>query len=85
MINLTLKQIADIANTKLNANVFEVIGEEMLNTTNRFEGNDWSLTIEDEEYVSRTTGDTSYYGNSDGYVVANDIAEAYKIMTAEYA
>lgn len=82
MTNLTLNQIAEIANNKLNSNVFDVIDNTLINTIGRCEGNDLSLTIEDGEYVARTTGDTSYFGNSNGYVVANDIAESHTIWTA---
>ena len=81
MTNLKLSEIADICNARLGSNVFEVVGEELMNTTNRFEGNDVTLTIEDGEYIARTTGDTSHYGQNDGYVVANDLAEAYTIWT----
>ena len=81
MTNLTLNQIAKLANDKLNQHVFEVIDNRLINTTNRFDGNDIDLTIEDCEYVSTSTGlGRTYYGQSNGYVVANDIAESYLIM-----
>ena len=79
MKNLTLNEIATICNEKLNLNVFEVIDNTLMNTTNRVEGNDISLTIEDGEYISTSTGGTSYYGNSNGYVVAEDLIQAYNI------
>ena len=80
MTNLTLNQIAKLANDKLNQDVFEVIDDRLINT-NRFEGNDIELTIEDGEYVSTSTGlGKTFYGQSNGYVVANDISESYLIM-----
>ena len=80
MTNLTLNQIAKLANDKLNKDVFEVIDDRLINT-NFFNGNDIELTIEDGEYVSTSTGlGKTYYGQSNGYVVANDISESYLIM-----
>jgi hypothetical protein len=81
MTNLTLSQIALLANAKLNAQVFQVIDDRLINTVNRFEGNDIDITIDGCEYMSALTGNTQYYGNSNGYEVVNDIVEAYNIMT----
>lgn len=77
-----LNQIAKLANTKLNANVFEVIDNVLINIEGRQPGWDLSLTIEDNECIARVTGDTSYYGHSDVNIVANDIVEAHKIWIA---
>jgi hypothetical protein len=82
MTNLTLTQIADLCNEKLGSIVFEVIDDRLMNIENNFEGNDLSLTIEDGEYIARTTGDTTYYGTSDGYVVVSDLVQFYLIWTA---
>jgi hypothetical protein len=78
MTNLTLLQIALLANTKLNAQVFQVIDDRLINTVNRFEGNYIDITIYGCEYI---TSNNQYYGNSNGYEVVNDIVEAYNIMT----
>ena len=78
MTNLTLSQIALLANTKLNAQVFQVIDDRLINTVNRFEGNYIDITIDGCEYI---TNNTQHYGNSNGYEVVNDIVEAYNIMT----
>jgi hypothetical protein len=83
MTNLTLTKIADICNEQLEANVFEVIDDRLMNTTNRFEGNDIDITIEGDEYVLTTTGGGKiYYGHSNGYVVAKDLIDSYTYMTA---
>ena len=79
------KRLEDFAfelNNDLGEKVFEVIDQErLMNTKNRFEGNDIDITIEDGKYRFSITGETEYFDMDSPYTFMEYIINSYKYMT----
>jgi hypothetical protein len=81
-VKKTLEDFAFELNNDLGEKVFEVIDQErLINTKNRFEGNDIDITIEDEKYRFTITGETTYFDIKSPYLFIEYIIHSYKCMS----